>query len=114
MTRTTLSDLFEFKIASVRTRLKKKFQPLLEIQEEITVIGDEKYVYFATADGVRTRFRREYVEAVKRAFKSVELYLSQDVENRRTSDRARVLVGKLPWKHFVILAPNIKQEEPEE
>ena len=112
MTRTTLSDLFMFKIATVRTTLKKKYQPLLEIQEEITIICNEKYVYFATADGTRTCFRREYVEAVKRAFKSVELYLSQDVE-RKSGGIGRVLVGKLPWKHYVILAPNINQEKTE-
>jgi len=56
--------------------------------------------------------RREYVEAIKRVFKSVELYLSQDVE-RKTGGIGRVLVGKLPWKHYVILSPNIKQEEGE-
>jgi len=113
MTRTTLSDLFAFKIATVRPSLKKKFKPLLEIQEEITIFNDPKYVYFAIEDGSRTCFRREYVEAIKRAFNSVDLYLSQDVENRRTGDRLRVLVGKLPWKHYVILSPNTRQEEKE-
>jgi hypothetical protein len=114
MTRTTLSDLFQFKIATIRRNLKKKFKPLLEIKEEITNFGDEKYVFFATEDGSRTCFRREYVEAIQRSFKSIELWMSQEIENRRDGDISRLLVGKLPWNHYVILAPNIKQDESKE
>ena len=106
---TIFEDLLEYKMLTITSKMPKWFK-----DEDCEIITSEhefferNYVVLFT-ETRKSRFVSSYVKAIRRKFKC-EWFLTIQREDK---DLPPLLVGKLPWKHYVLFAP-IKLKEDEE
>ena len=104
---TIFEDLLEYKMLTITSSLPKWFK-----DEECEIILSEHKFFEENKIVLHTktresRFSSPYVRVIRRKFKC-EWYLS--IEH---GGLPPVLVGKLPWAHYVLFAP-FKKKETEE
>lgn len=101
-------DLLEYKVLTITNKLPEWLDPnacLLVIQENINYLNNS--IEMIAESGEKSLFSLSYCKTVRRKIPLKEWYLSN--EYKETGEH--LLVGKLPWEHFVIMSPFRKEAE---
>lgn len=103
-------DMLEYKVLQITNKLPKWLK-----DEELEIIISE-HTFFETnrvemfTETRSSSFVSSYVKVLRRKFKC-EWYLATKWEKNPIGN---LLVGKLPWSHYIVLAPFVLRDDSEE